>query len=145
MNKTISKLRTLQADSLVLFVKIHNYHWNIKWMNFFQIHQYTEKLYDEVNEIYDWLAERIIQKWDFPFVTIKQCLENAKVQEDNNTSIDEKYVLENVIKELKYLLESFKELSEIADEEDDTTTEMYADDMVAKLEKKLWMLESIIK
>lgn len=36
MSKIIEQLKQIQADSHALYVKMHNYHWNIKGMDFFQ-------------------------------------------------------------------------------------------------------------
>ena len=49
-----------------------------------------------------------------------------------------------VIKESNYLLKEFKNLSNLASQADDKTTEAFADDHVAKLEKDLWMMTNMI-
>jgi len=43
MKKVIKQLKVIQASSLVMFTKVHNYHWNIKGNQFFPVHEMTEK------------------------------------------------------------------------------------------------------
>ena len=38
------------ANLGVLFVKLHNIHWNVVGKHFMRIHTYTEELYDQVFE-----------------------------------------------------------------------------------------------
>lgn len=55
------QLLQMQADAHHLWVKFHNYHWNVKGLQFFSIHEYTEKAYEEMAELFDSCAERVLQ------------------------------------------------------------------------------------
>lgn len=135
-------LKQLQADSLVFYVKMHNYHWNVKGKDFPQVHAATEEIYDTFAEIFDSLAERIIQLGETPCVTLKDALDKAKVKEESKTSFKSKEVLEAVLEDYKYFLKNFKKLSDVAAKNSDTTTQGYADSQVAHLEKAIWMLSA---
>lgn len=41
-NQLIDKLNQNVADLHLIYVKLHNYHWNVKGLQFFQIHNATE-------------------------------------------------------------------------------------------------------
>lgn len=138
----IKILKQLQADSLVFFIKTHNYHWNVKGKDFPQVHAATEEIYNQFAEIFDALAERIIQLGDTPYVTLKEVLDKAKIKEESKTSFKSKDVLESVLEDYKYFLKNFKKLSEVAAKENDTTTQGLADSQVAHLEKAIWMLNA---
>lgn len=45
------QLLQMQADAHHLWVKFHNYHWNVKGLQFYSIHEYTEKAYEEMAEL----------------------------------------------------------------------------------------------
>lgn len=47
------------ASEIVLNLKIRNYHWNVKALNFSELHSFFEELYDSSSESIDDLAERI--------------------------------------------------------------------------------------
>lgn len=135
-------LKQLQADSLVFFTKMHNYHWNVKGKDFPQVHAATEEIYNNFADIFDSLAERIIQLGDTPYVTLKEVLDKAKIKEEGKTSFKSKEILESVLEDYKYFLKNFKKLSEVAAKQNDTTTQGYADSQVAHLEKAIWMLNA---
>ncbi len=76
MSKIIEQLKQTQADAHALYVKMHNYHWNIKGMDFFPVHDHTEEIYNNMSVLYDDTAERVLQLGGKPYLTIKE-LANA--------------------------------------------------------------------
>lgn len=142
MDNTTKALIQLQADSLVMFNKLHNYHWNVKGLQFYGFHEKTEEFYNYFAEMYDALAERILQLGDTPLVTIKEVLKTSKIQEDEKTSFSGQYIFESITKDFEYFLNSYKELS--ATTEKDAPTQSYADDQVGYFQKELWMLNQLI-
>lgn len=135
-------LKQLQADSLVFFMKTHNYHWNVKGKDFPQVHSATEEIYKTFATIFDDIAERIIQLGDTPHVTLKDILSSSKIKEESKTDFKSKDVLENILEDYKYFLSKFQKLSKVATENNDTTTQSYADSQIAHLEKAIWMLKA---
>lgn len=145
MSKTIEILKQLQADAQALYVKLHNYHWNIKGMDFFPIHNSTEEIYNNMSTLYDDTAERILQLGGKPYLTLSEIVSATKIKEETKDTFKSKEIIEAIISEYTYLLESFKSLSEAAGTEGDKTTEAFADENVASLEKELWMLGNMTK
>lgn len=142
MKKVIKQLKVVQASSLVMFTKLHNYHWNITGMQFFPIHEMTEKFYDEFNGLYDDAAERILQLGDKPLILLNELSENSVIKEDKKSDFGAEYVLKNILKDFETLLKEFKKLSQLADEAQDNTTVAFADEQVAHLEKNIWMISA---
>ena len=136
MSKIIEQLKQIQADSHALYVKMHNYHWNIKGMDFFPVHDHTEVIYNNMSAIYDDTAERVLQLGGKPYLTMKELINATKVE-------DEEKEVKDILEE-KDVLKEFKNLSNLASQADDKTTEAFADDHVAKLEKDLWMMTNMI-
>lgn len=52
-------LARLLADSYTLYLKTHNYHWNVTGMHFNTLHTMFEEQYTELAEAVDVIAERI--------------------------------------------------------------------------------------
>jgi starvation-inducible DNA-binding protein len=144
MKKTIKQLKIVQASSLVMFTKIHNYHWNIKGMQFFPIHEMTEKIYGEFSGLYDDAAERVLQLGDKPLILLNEISEASIIKEDKKTDFDAKYVLTNILKDFETLLKEFKKLSKIAGEAGDNVTVAFADENVGHLEKNIWMISATL-
>lgn len=140
--KQIEILKQLQADSLVFFMKVHNFHWHVKGRDFPQVHSATQEIYETFADVFDDLAERIIQLGGVPYVTLKDALGIAKVKEESKTTFKSQEVLEAVLEDYKYFLAQFKQLSKIASEAEDIATQGYADSQIAHLEKAIWMINA---
>ncbi|KGI55939.1 Dps family protein [Campylobacter sp. MIT 97-5078] len=145
MKNVAKQLLQIQADAHSLWIKFHNYHWNVKGLQFFAIHEYTEEAYEEMAKLFDDVAERLLQIKEKALVCSKELSELAKtpkVQKDCFTTLE---VLELVKEDYNYLLKEFKKLDEVASKAGDTTTSMLAQDKIAHLEKALWMLGSTLE
>lgn len=140
--KTIEVLKQIQADSIVFFMKTHNYHWNVKGANFPQMHAATQEIYENFADIFDDVAERIIQLGGVPYVTLADALKASKIAEEGKQSFSANEVLEDVLKDYRYFESIFKELSKVADEVEDRVTSGFADEKVGQLQKALWMLNA---
>lgn len=141
MANNLEQLNQLQADALVMYTKLHNYHWNVKGIQFYGLHEKTESFYTHFSVVYDDLAERILQLGSKPLVTMKAILDKTKISEETKTSFSANDVVENIHADFNYFLNGFKELSALS--EKDATTQAYADEQVAFLEKEIWMLNSL--
>lgn len=144
MSKTSKELNQIQADSYVMFLKLHNLHWNVKGMQFYPIHEYTEEAYNEMSAIFDEMAERALQIGEKALVLNASLVKKSNIKETNDTTFSGKKVLEILEKDFTYFLKAFKNLSKVANSEDDATTAGIADENVAKIEKRLWMLKSTL-
>jgi starvation-inducible DNA-binding protein len=136
----IDKLNQNIADLHILYVKLHNLHWNISGMQFFQIHAVTEGYYTYIGELYDTVAERVLQLGAKPLSTVKGYLQHAKIQDDARTSFTPEDVLAAVSADFNYLASEYKEIQALAESEKDATTATIASDQIAWLEKALWMV-----
>lgn len=139
--KTIELLKQLQADSIVFFMKVHNYHWNVRGANFPQIHAATQAIYEEFADLFDDVAERVIQLGSVPYVTLADTLKVSKIAETSTTSFSGNDVVESVLKDYEYFEKAFKELAIVADSEGDRVTASFADDKTAAIQKSIWMLK----
>lgn len=144
MNTTITLLNQIQADAHALYVKLHNYHWNVKGMYFYAIHNKTEELYDKMSELYDATAERAIQLGGKAVLTAGALAELTAIEEEKGESFDARTVLESIIKDLGYLKAKFQELATAADNQGDSTTVALAEGEIAELEKEIWMLNASV-
>ena len=114
-------------------------------MDFHPVHAYTEGLYNEMSVLFDDMAERAIILGDKPYLTIEELSKATKIETEKGDSFKSREIVEKITADFEYLLKSFKKLSADASEENDKGTEAFADEKVAKLEKDLWMLNSMQK
>lgn len=75
------KINQYLANLAVWNVKLHNLHWNVVGPAFVQVHEYTEKLYDNVFEQYDEVAELLKMAGRAPLVRMADYLQVASIEE----------------------------------------------------------------
>ncbi len=141
-DKLIVLLNKNLANLQLIYVKLHNYHWNVKGMNFKQVHELTESYYEYYAKQYDDVAERILQLGGKPLSSMKDYLTTASIKEEIKNDFDGKFVLGSVLNDFESLNSEFKEISKAAGDTDDVPTANIADENVAWLEKQIWMIKA---
>ena len=69
------------ANVAVLYVKLHNLHWNVVGRDFKPVHEYLETLYDGFAGTLDSVAECLKMNGEFPLASMKAYMETATIQE----------------------------------------------------------------
>ncbi len=64
--KHLDLLQKYIANLNIWNVKLHNLHWNVVGINFLQIHEFLEEIYDNVGEQFDEVAELLKAKREMP-------------------------------------------------------------------------------
>jgi starvation-inducible DNA-binding protein len=52
-------MKKVLADTFALYLKAHNYHWNVEGQNFPQYHEFFGNLYEELHDAVDPIAEQV--------------------------------------------------------------------------------------
>lgn len=145
-NQHLIKLMNQNLANLsVLNVKLHNFHWNVKGINFKSIHEMTESYYEYFTEQYDGIAERIVQLEGKPLATLKDYLDHASLKEAEKNEFDGKLVLELVLSDFEKLNKEYKELANTAGELQDAPSAAIAENNIAWLEKEIWMIKASLQ
>jgi starvation-inducible DNA-binding protein len=55
----IETAKVVMADTFRFYLKAHNYHWNVEGIHFAQFHELFSKIYEEVFDALDVIAEEI--------------------------------------------------------------------------------------
>jgi starvation-inducible DNA-binding protein len=144
VNKLIGILNNNLANLQTIYIKLHNYHWNVKGINFKQIHELTESYYEYFAKQFDDCAERILQIGGIPLSSMKEYLTEASIKEEVKKDFDAKFVLSSVLKDFESLNIEFKKISQTAGDANDSATVNFADENIAWLEKQIWILKASI-
>jgi starvation-inducible DNA-binding protein len=131
------------ADWIVLYVKLHNYHWYVKGHQFFVLHAKFEELYNEAALYIDELAERLLALNGKPVATMKECLELSSIQEAKDNETDEQMV-QQLYQDFLSMLEDLAKGLELAEETNDEATGDMLLGIHKSLEKHNWMLKSFL-
>lgn len=140
MDEVNQSLNQFLCDLNVFFRKLQNYHWNIKGESFFRIHEKLEEYYDAVAREIDEIAEHILINGAQPLGTLKDYLENTKIQEAENKKVDRNTVYQAVLSDYGTLYQDIKKIKETADFAEDYATSSLMDEYILNYGKILWML-----
>src|SRR5947209_771778 len=98
----------LLADEFVLYVKMLNYHWNIRGMQFHSLHPFLERLYREQFEVVDELAERVRTLGGTALGSLEEFLKTARVKDQPGFPPDPRAMISNLLQDLESILTSLR-------------------------------------
>ncbi len=142
-NNIAVELNNLLASYQVFYTNVRGYHWNIKGVNFFELHEKFEEIYNDLVVKVDEIAERILTLGQTPNNAFSQYLETSRIKEDIAVS-DAKGCLSGTLEGFQILLKQQREVMELAAEVDDEGTASQMSDYIKEQEKLIWMLSASV-
>ncbi|MBY0316786.1 MAG: DNA starvation/stationary phase protection protein [Bdellovibrionales bacterium] len=136
-------LKTVLADTFVLYMKTYAVHWNYQGSKFFSVHKLTEMHYQELAEAIDEIAERIRAKGDEAPVALASILDSADLAEMKNSKVHGDKALAELVASHMTLAGKAKEAAEALEEKDRFSADMLTARIGAH-EKAAWMLRSFL-
>ena len=139
----INSLNAILADSIVLYQKLHHFHWRVQGRGFFQLHAKFEEMYNHFAGVSDEVAERILMIGGEPLASLKQALELSSVQESSEVPAARDMVIQ-----LRAELDSFRAkvrgAVDLAEEAGDRGSVGLLDPLADALDKEIWMLDAFL-
>lgn len=135
------ELSKVLADSYVLYLKTHNYHWNVTGELFHSLHEQFEEQYTELAEAIDEIAERIRSLGYRAPGTFKEFNELTSIEED----VEEPEALEMVRRLAlgnEQVLRTARQALKPANEAEDEATIDLLTQRLDVHSKTAWMLRS---
>ncbi|WP_103664051.1 Dps family protein [Gracilimonas amylolytica] len=139
--KIAAGLSRVLADSYLLYLKTHNYHWNVTGELFHQLHEQFEEQYTELAEAIDEIAERIRALGFRAPGTFKEFNEITSIEEDT----DRPKALEMVRRLTaanEQVIRTAREALKPANEAEDEATIDLLTERLTIHSKTAWMLRS---
>ena len=143
MNQIVKILNEQLSDWNLLFVKLHNYHWNVKGSDFFTLHEKFEVLYNEAAIHIDEVAERILALGAVPAGSFKEYLELSTLEEATGKE-NSREMVEQIVADFKVVVASAKNGIDVASEADDDTTVDLLTQIHVALEKHVWLFTAFL-
>lgn len=134
----------LLADTYTLYLKTHNYHWNVTGPMFQTLHLMFETQYNELALAVDAIAERIRSLGSYAPGTYGQYAKLTTIQEDT-TIPSAQDMIRNLVAAHEAVIRTARSVFPLADKTNDEAT---ADLLTQRLqihEKTAWMLRSLIE
>lgn len=139
--ETITKMQTLLATSYTLYLKTHNYHWNVTGPMFTTLHTLFETQYTELALAVDEIAERIRALGAKAPGSYSEFAKLSRIKESAGEPTAEE-MLRDLTADQEILAALAIEVAQAASALNDEATAGLATDRQTVHEKNAWMLRS---
>lgn len=136
-------LSKVLADSYLLMLKSHRYHWNVQGTHFKSLHELFEEHYTDLFTAIDEIAERILAVGHKAPGSFSEFADISEIKEDTTNPKAEDMVA-NLLKDHETLAKRCRAAQEAAEEAGDDAS---GDLMIARQQvhqKTAWMLRSTL-
>lgn len=137
-------LSKVLADTYTLYLKTHNYHWNVKGRMFRTLHLMFEEQYNELALAVDLIAERIRALDYLAPGSYSEFAALSSVKEGTGNT-EATQMIRQLVEDQETVARTCRELFPVVDEANDQPT---ADLLTIRLqthEKTAWMLRSLLE
>lgn len=135
-------LAKVLSDAFVLYLKTHNFHWNVKGPQFIGLHQMFEEQYRDLWNALDDIAERI-RALDQPAPgTTAKFKELAEIKENDRIPAATEMVRE-LIGDNEAIARTIRAALATAQDAGDEATAGLLADRLTYHEKQVWMMKSV--
>ncbi|HEU4597076.1 MAG TPA: Dps family protein [Pyrinomonadaceae bacterium] len=136
-------LSRLLADTYTLYLKTHNYHWNVTGPMFQTLHLMFEQQYNELAPAVDLIAERI-RALGFPApATYKQFVALSSIKEEEGVPTADE-MIRKLVEGQEAVVRTARSVFAIADDANDQPTADLLTERMQVHEKTAWMLRSLL-
>jgi starvation-inducible DNA-binding protein len=144
METLIEQLKVILGTNFALYLKAHNFHWNIEGTNFPQYHEFLGDLYNSIWEQNDDIAEHIRQLDSYAPGSFTRFLELSAIEEELN--IPQTLEMMSILKDDndKFIIQLRAGIV-VAEQANEPAVGNFLQDLLAAHQKHAWMLRSIIK
>ena len=144
MSQLGDSLKVALADTFAMYLKTHNYHWNVEGEDFFEYHKFFNKLYDELFEAVDVLGEEIRGLNEYAPGSFSRFSELTSI-EDATTVPDGVTMAANLLKDNDKVIASLTNAFKLAEAADKVGLSNKLQDRIDIHTKHGWMLRSTTK
>lgn len=141
-DEVVSMLNKRLADSMLLYTKTRNYHWNVTGMEFIQLHELFERHYDEIAATIDEIAERVRMIGGIALGTLDEFKQNSVIEEQPGHVPNAQEMLQNLLDDHETVIRQLREDADKTEELNDMGTNDFIIGMIRENEKRAWMLRA---
>ena len=134
----------LLANSYALYIKTHNFHWNVEGPLFSELHHVFEKQYLELALAIDEIAERVRALGIYVPASCSQFAKITTIEEETN-AIDAESMVEQLVLGQEEIVRTARHLMPLVLDVHDAPTESLLTDRMMVHEKNAWMLRSLLE
>lgn len=140
----VDKLNRLLADSYTLYLKTHNFHWNVTGPMFRDLHLLFEEQYTELAAAVDLIAERVRTLGAPAPGTYREFQKLTQIKEPDGVPPAVEMIAE-LTADHEAIARSIREALPVVQDANDDSTDSLLADRLAVHEKSAWMLRTLLE
>ena len=145
MEQLIQQLKVILGTNFALYLKSHNYHWNIEGANFPQYHDFLNNFYNQVFAQTDPIAENIRYLDAYVPGSMERFLELSDIKEAVDAIPSPAMMMTELKEDNDRFIFHLRAGIVAADQAGEPAVSNFLQELLSAHQKKAWMLRSIIK
>ncbi|MCB9149177.1 MAG: DNA starvation/stationary phase protection protein Dps [Caldilineaceae bacterium] len=138
----ITLLNQQLADTFDLYSQTKQAHWNVKGMNFMQLHLFFDELAEGLLEYVDMIAERVTALGGYPLGTARMAAKDSTLPEFPTNIYQGKEILEVLAQRFGNYASTTRAAIETASEHGDQDTADLFTEVSRAIDKHLWFIDA---
>jgi starvation-inducible DNA-binding protein len=140
----VDDLKRVQADTFALYAKAHYYHWNVEGPDFVQYHDFLGKLYEELHDAVDVIAEEVRALDSYAPGAHRMLMDLTRIQDDNTipSALD---MIRRLLADNETVMEGLVQAFMSAEAAGEIGVADFLTQRVDVHKKHAWMLRSLTK
>lgn len=133
------------ANIGVMYIKLHNLHWNVVGPQFKAVHEYLESIYDKFAKYLDEVAEYIKMENELPLATLNDYLDVATITEIESMEYSVHETLKILLEDIYVLKTQSNYLRNYTDKVDKFLLGNMIEEHIKEYDKIIWFVSSMLK
>lgn len=143
--KLVELLNARLADTFDLYSQLKQAHWNVKGVEFFQLHELYDEVAETVLPFVDEIAERATALGGLALGTARMAAEATTLDEYPLDAVDGPETIEAVADRLAAYAAAVREAIDTSDELGDQATADLFTEVARAIDKHLWFVEAHVQ
>jgi starvation-inducible DNA-binding protein len=144
MEQLIQQLKVILGTNFALYLKSHNYHWNVEGPDFAQYHKFLGKLYEQIFGNTDLIAEKIRMLGSYAPGSMERFIELSDIEEATSVP-DAMTMLRTLSSDNERFIFHLRAGIAAADQANEPAISNFLQEILDQHQKHAWMIRSIIK
>jgi starvation-inducible DNA-binding protein len=145
MDSLIEIMKKYLATNFSFYLKIHQFHWNVEGPNFPQYHKFLQKLYQDVWETNDTIAEQIRALNSYAPASYKDFKQMTMIEDQTELQVDAIQMMNILYGDNGTVMEAIKMAYKAAEFNNEIGLSNFLQDRMNVHKRHAWMIKSITK
>lgn len=139
---SVGLLNQALADLSAVTLQLKHAHWNVKGIEFYQLHELFEDLYESFEPHIDAVAERASALGGKPTGTAPAVAQQTTIPQLSHAAVDGQSLLREIADRLSVLDSTLYQQIQVANQQEDLDTADLLNEVSRDVTKALWFIES---